>query len=273
VERTRLSIVAITLNEEGNIRRCLDSVRFADEIIVVDSGSQDNTCSIAREYTDRVLFREMHGFGDQKQFAVEQATGDWILSLDADEWVSEDLKGSLESLLSSVETPYDGYMIYRRNIFLGRPMRYCGWYRPILRLFRRGRARFNSKLVHEEVSLEGKAGLLKGDLMHEPYRDLFHHLEKIKLYAHLDAQELVSRGRRVYGFRAPVHLLLRPLWKFTEKYVLQQGFREGVHGMILSLMAAFNVFLIHANCWQIQAGLAGRNEDKIRRISRTWSRH
>ena len=176
----KLSVVVITLNEEKNITRCLDSARFADEIILVDSGSNDNTCSIAKEYTDKVIFHKMRGFGEQKQFAVEQATGDWILSLDADEWVSMELQDSLSSLLTGSDTPYDGYMIYRRNIYLGRPIRYCGWYRPILRLFRRGRGCFNNKLVHEEINVIGKTGLLKGDLMHEPYKDIFHHLEKMK---------------------------------------------------------------------------------------------
>ncbi|MBW1997080.1 MAG: glycosyltransferase family 2 protein [Deltaproteobacteria bacterium] len=257
MERSRLSAVIITLNEEENIRRCLDSIGFTDEIILVDSGSEDNTLAIAREYPARIIFREMQGFGEQKQFAVEQATGDWILSIDADEWVSEELRNSLESLLSSPETTYDGYMVYRRNIFLGRPMRHCGWYRPILRLFKRGRGRFNDKLVHEEVHLDGKAGVLKGDLMHEPYKDIFHHLEKMERYARLDAMELIKRERQVYGWQAPVHLVLRPLWKFMEKYLMQQGFRDGIHGLILSMMAAFNVFLIHANCWQLQGNLLG----------------
>jgi hypothetical protein len=252
MEHHKLSVVIITLNEEKNIRRCLDSVSFSDEIIVVDSGSNDNTCLIARDYTDKVMFHEMAGFGEQKQFAIEQATGDWILSLDADEWVSLDLRSSVKSLTASCNTPFDGYMIYRRNIYLGRPMKYCGWYRPILRLFRRGFGSFNSKLVHEEINVAGRTGLLRGDLMHEPYRDIFHQIDKMKNYARLDAQELVLRGRKVYGWQSPIHLMLRPMWKFTEKYIVQQGFREGIHGLILSCMAAFGVFLVHVSCRQLQ---------------------
>jgi glycosyltransferase involved in cell wall biosynthesis len=252
MKRRKLSVVVITLNEEENIRRCLDSARFSDEIIVVDSGSNDSTCSIARDYTDKVIFHEMDGFGEQRQFALKQATGDWILILDADEWLSQDLQDSLISLLSSGDIPCEGYTMYRRNIYLGRPMNYCGWYRPVLRLFRRGCGSFDGKLVHEEPIVSGRTGLLRGDLMHEPYRDIFHHLEKMKHYAHLDARELVRKGRQVYGLQSPIHLVLRPIWKFAEKYVVQQGFREGIHGLILSCMAAIGVFLVHACCWQLQ---------------------
>ena len=254
MERPKLSVVIITLNEEMNIRRCLDSVRFSDEIILVDSGSSDNTCLIAKEYTDKVIFHEMRGFGEQKQFAVEQSSGEWILSLDADEWISKELQHSLKSLMRSRDIFYDGYLIYRRNIYLGKPMHYCGWYRPILRLFRREQGSFNNKLVHEEIHVTGRKGLLRGDLMHEPYRDIFHQLEKMKHYAPLDAQELIRRGRTVYGWESPVHLLLRPIWKLIEKFILQQGFREGIHGLVLSCMAAIGVFLIHVTCWQLQKG-------------------
>lgn len=261
---SRLSVVIIALNEECILRRCLESVRFADEIVVVDSGSIDATCDIAREYTDKVLFHEMRGFGAQKQYAIEQATGDWILSLDADEWVSDLLHSELTSLLESDKEVrrYNGYKVYRRNIFLGRPMRYCGWYQPLLRLFRRGRARFNDKLVHEEIVVTGLTGLLSGEIMHVPYRNLLHHLQKIERYSYLDAQELVRRGRKVRGWQAPVHLILRPLWKFLEKYIWQQGIREGVHGLILSCMAAFSVFLIHAQCWQLQKAKLEIEEDR-----------
>ena len=250
----KLSVIVITKDEETNIRNCLESVKWAHEIVVVDSGSEDRTSDIAREYTDKVLFHEMRGFGAQKQYAIEQATGYWILSLDADEWVSDPLRASLKSFLESGESAhrYDGYMIYRRNIFLGRPMRYCGWYHPILRLFRRGLGQFSDKLVHEEVLVNGPTGLLYGDIMHEPYRDIFHQLQKMQYYSQLDAQELIRRGRKVYSWQAPIHLMLRPLWKFLEKYIGQQGFREGVHGLILSCMAAFGVFLMHVQCWQLQ---------------------
>jgi glycosyltransferase involved in cell wall biosynthesis len=260
--RSRLSMVVITLNEEANLPRWLDSIRFTDEIVVVDSGSEDATCDIARGYTDKVLFHEMKGFGAQKQFAIEQTTGDWIFSLDADEWVSNSLRRSIESAMESdkVNPQYDGFMIYRRNIFLGRPMRYCGWYKPILRLFRRGRGRFDEKLVHEELLVDGQIGFLNGDIMHEPYKDIFHHLVKMQNYAQLDAQELIRKGRKVHGWQAPIHLTLRPLWKFTEKLVLQQGFREGVHGLVLSSMAAFGVFLMHVQCWQLQKRILRKHQ-------------
>lgn len=258
--RKRLSVVVITLNEEANIRRCLESVPFADEIVIVDSGSSDRTCSIAGEFTNKLLFHEFQGFGSQKQYAVDHAAGDWILSLDADEWVSDTLRSSFESFLNSpqISEDFSGYMIYRRNIFFGRPMRFCGWYVPILRLFRRGCGRFNEKLVHEEIIVDGQLGFLGGDIIHDPYRDISQLLMKMQRYISLDAQGLANRGCKVYGWQSPIHLGLRPLWKFIEKYFLQQGFREGLHGLVLSCMAAFGVFLMHAECWQRQKHRAYR---------------
>lgn len=248
-----LSVVVITFNEADNIARCLDSVAFADEVVVVDSNSSDATCEIARRYTDKVIPHPFAGFGAQKQFAVEQATSDWILSLDADEWLSEPLQASLKQLLQAPsDTLADGYSIYRLSDYLGRPMRHCGWYVPILRLFKRGHGRFDAKLVHEEILLDGRADVLAGDIRHVPYRHVFHHLEKMQRYAGLDAEEVLRRGRRFDGIYAPIHMLLRPIWKFIEKYIVQQGFREGMHGLILSLMAAFGVFLIHVHAWDSQ---------------------
>jgi glycosyltransferase involved in cell wall biosynthesis len=259
----RLSVTVITLNEEKNIRRCLDSVRFADEIVIVDSGSKDTTCQVAHEYTSKVFFHSMQGFGLQKQYAVDQTTGDWILSLDADERVTPELRESLLALMEKGEdqSPYTAYTIYRRNVYLGRAMRYCGWYIPILRLFRKGCGHFNRKLVHEEILVDGPVGHLEGDIIHVPYRDIFHHLEKMCSYASLDAKQVLEKGRKVYGWRAPVHILGRPAWKFVEKYLIQQGFREGIHGLILSAMASLGVFLIYVQCWHLQRlRMNGRRE-------------
>ncbi|HAS83588.1 MAG TPA: hypothetical protein DCS43_13195 [Verrucomicrobia bacterium] len=249
-----LSVIVITLNESSNIRRCLDSVAFADQIVVVDSGSSDDTVAIAREYTPDVFHREMSGFGEQKQFALDQATEDWILSLDADEWLSPELQASLTQFLAGTAScsPHAGYRIYRRNFYLGRPMTHCGWYIPLLRLIRRGAGRFNDKRVHEEIVSDGTAGDLHGDIMHVPYRDLRHHLKKVRHYAALDADELDRKGRKVYGWQAPIHLLLRPSYKFIEKYFIRQGWREGRHGLLLSAVAAWYVFLMHAQCWRLQ---------------------
>jgi glycosyltransferase involved in cell wall biosynthesis len=244
-----LSVVIITLNEADNLERCLNSVGFADEIIVVDSGSDDATCEVAKRYTDKVVYRKFDGFGKQKQFALDMATSDWVLSLDADEWCAEDLQLSIQRVLEQAEHTVDGYHIFRLNYYLGRAMYQCGWYTPILRLFKRKYAKFNDKLVHEEVILDGVAGSLDGDILHVPYRDVLHHIEKMQRYVRLDAQEVLQKGRRFDGLHAPVHILLRPGWKFIEKYIVQRGFLEGLHGLILSILAAFGVFLIHVHAW------------------------
>lgn len=249
-----LSVIVITLDEEANLARCLESVRFADEVVVVDAGSTDRTVAIAREYTHRVFERPMQGFGAQKQFALAQATGDWVLSLDADEWVSDELRAALRRFLGSPAATgaVNGYRILLRNVYLGRPMRHCGWRRPLLRLFRRRHGRFTDTLVHERVVVDGACGHLEGEIIHVPYRDVFHHAAKISRYARLDAVELRRRGRLVSGWRAPIHLVLRPLWKFVEKLAWQGGVLDGLHGLVLSAMAAYSVFLIHARCWELE---------------------
>jgi len=250
----RLSVIIITRNEAANLERCLSSVAFADEIIVVDDHSDDDTVAIARQFTDRVFVRKLTGFGDQKQFALEQATGDWVLALDADEWLSDRLGLRIRAFLDDAQADRaaDGYHMYRLNYYLGRPMYRCGWYVPLLRLFRREAGRFDTKRVHESIRVDGALALLPGDILHVPYRDLLHHLQKIGVYARLDAFEVQQRGDRIRGVRAAAALVGRPIWKFCEKYFRQQGFREGVHGLVLSGMAAWGVFLVYAQCWYLQ---------------------
>lgn len=234
-----LSVAVVTLNEEERIRACLESVVWADEIVVVDSGSSDKTVQIAREFTDRVVFHPWAGYGTQKNFAAGQCRGDWLLSLDADERVSDALREEIPSTLAS-EPRQVGFLVPRQNFFAGRWVRHGGWYPDYqLRLFRRGRGAFRPRVVHESVEVDGPTGRLSSPLIHESYRSVGDFVTRSDRYAELAASELAAAGR---GGSA-ADLLLRPLWRFVSMYLLRAGFLDGWRGLILAVLYAHYVFL------------------------------
>jgi glycosyltransferase involved in cell wall biosynthesis len=243
-ERPGLSVVLITRNEAPRIRRCLDGVRWADEIVVVDQHSQDDTAAICREYGARVIARAMAaGFGEQKNFAIAQATCPWILSLDADEEVTPALRRAIEAAMAAPGACV-GFRMPRLTSYLGRFIRHCGWYpSPVLRLFRRGHGRFTDALVHEEIVVDGPVGDLGEDLLHRSYESLADHARKLLLYTAYDSRMLHRRGVRLAGFTALWWLALKPAAVFLRKFLLQRGFRDGWHGFVLSAMAALVVLV------------------------------
>ncbi|MGH7311966.1 MAG: glycosyltransferase family 2 protein, partial [Candidatus Rokuibacteriota bacterium] len=227
----------ITLDEEERLRPCLESVAWADEIVVVDAESHDKTTQIAREFTERVVVRPWAGFAAQKNFALEQATGDWVLSLDADEEVSPELRDEIQDLLGQPPT-FDGYAVPRKNIFWGRWVRHGGLYPDWqVRLFRRGRARFLPRAVHESVQVEGPVARLRSPLLHRSYRDVSDFLARADRYSTLAADEWLRSGRRA----RPVDLVLRPLGRFLGMYVLRLGVLDGWRGLLLATLYAYYV--------------------------------
>jgi len=238
--RPGLSVVLITRNEAARIRTCLDSVRWADEIVVVDQHSGDGTAAICRERGARVFERDMRaGFGEQKNFAIAQATQPWVLSLDADEEVTEALRREIERAMAEPGACV-GFRMPRLTSYLGRFIRHCGWYpSPVLRLVRRGHGRFTDALVHEELTVDGPVGELRADLLHRSYDTLGDHVRKLLLYTAYDARMLERRGARA----ALWGLALKPPAVFARKYVVQRGYREGWHGFVLSAMAALVVLV------------------------------
>jgi glycosyltransferase involved in cell wall biosynthesis len=245
-DRPPISVVLITRNEASRIRRCLDSVRWAEEIVVVDQHSADDTAAICRAYGARVIERPMSaGFGEQKNFAIAQASHPWILSLDADEEVTPALRQAIEAAVAE-PGPALGFRMPRLTSYLGRFIRHCGWYpSPVLRLFRRGHGRFTDALVHEEVVVDGPVGDLGEDLRHYSYDSLSDHVRKLLVYTAYDARMLRRRGARLGPLRLLWWLALKPPAVFVRKYVLQRGYREGWHGFVLSAMAAL-VVLVNA---------------------------
>jgi len=242
----RLSVVVITLNEEDRLRETLTSVAWADEIVVVDAGSEDKTVALAREFTDHVLIHPWQGFAAQKNFGIERATGDWILSLDADEYVEPALREEITAVLQAPDAR-DGYRIARRNIMWGRWIRhgrlYPDWQ---LRLFRRGRGRFVERAVHESVQVDGTTGRLAAPLLHHSYRDVSDFLRRADRYSTLAAEEWTRAGR---PFRA-TRLVTAPLGRFLSMYVVHRGFLDGWRGFLLAVLYAYYVFIRSAKIWE-----------------------
>ncbi len=249
-----LSVVLITRNEAARIRRCLDSVRWAGELVVVDQHSTDGTPAICAGYGARVFSREMVlGFGEQKNFALSQATRPWVLSLDADEVVTPALRRAIEAAIAD---PGDvvGFRMPRLTSYLGRFIYHCGWYpSPVLRLVRRGCGRFTDALAHEEFVADGPIGDLREDLLHYSYDTFGDHLRKLDLYTSYDSRMLARRGVRVTAVSAWRFFLAKPLLVFLRKYVWQRGFLEGTHGLILCAMAAFVVLVNYVKLWEAEA--------------------
>lgn len=245
--RPRLSVVVITFDEEDRLRACLESVAWADEIVVVDSESHDKTVQIAREFTDRVLVRPWPGFAPQKNFAVAQATGDWILSLDADEEVPPELRDEIHDVIAQPDA-LDGYALRRRNVFLSQWIRHGGLYPDWqMRLFRRGRGRFADRDVHESIDVDGAIGRLTNDLIHRSYRDVADFFDRANRYSTLAAREMIRTGRRARARE----IILRPLGRFVSMYIARRGFLDGRKGLLLAALYAYYVFMRTAKVWEV----------------------
>jgi glycosyltransferase involved in cell wall biosynthesis len=228
-----VSAILITRNEEGNVRDCLASLAFAEEIVVVDSGSTDRTEEICRsDPRVRWFSEEWKGFGPQKNSALDKATASWVFSIDADERVTGELAREIAGLDPS-SLPVDGFRVPRRSHFGGTWVRHGGWYPDYtIRLWRKGRGRFVDRSVHEVVRIEGPVGTLRGDLLHYTYRDTADFLERMERYAALGAREMRREGRRA----TPFDLVFRPPFTFLNMYVLKRGFLDGALGFRLALL-------------------------------------
>jgi glycosyltransferase involved in cell wall biosynthesis len=242
--------VVITRNEEERLPSCLGSLTWADEIVVVDAESTDRTVEVAREFTDRVVVRPWPGFAAQKNFAAAQARGDWVLSVDADEEVSDELREEIRRLLAGAPAAA-GYAVPRRNMFWGRWIRHGGLYPDWqVRLFRRGRGRFVERSVHESVEVTGEVRRLGGPLIHRSYEDVAQFLERADRYSTLASGDLARAGARV----GPAALVFRPVGRFLGMYVLRGGFLDGVPGFLLAGLYAYYVFIRSAKVWENTRG-------------------
>jgi glycosyltransferase involved in cell wall biosynthesis len=248
-----LSVAMITMNEEVNLPRTLDSVRFADEIIIVDSHSTDRTLEIARSYNARVFVESFKGHGGQKNSAIDKCTSDWILLLDADEVLSETLQQSIRTLLTG-SPPFSAYWLNRSNQIFGRFMRHGGFYPDRkLRLFRRGAARMtNEASPHSTPHHDGPTGRLHGDLLHYAYPTLPLYLEHMGRYSHEMARLAVSRGKTSRSLFAFIwNVVLNPVATFLYNYIFRLGFLDGREGLLLHLYHSVYVSWKYAKAWEL----------------------
>jgi glycosyltransferase involved in cell wall biosynthesis len=243
-----VTVITITLDEEHNIAECLESVRWADQIVVVDSGSKDRTVDLAKRFTHDVFSIEWEGYGHARNIALDHASGDWIFWLDADERVPVALGKEIRELVHRDEPGYSGYEVARRAYFLGKWIKHCGWYPSrVVRLFRKGRGRFNETRVHERLELEGNIGRLQHDLLHYTDLSLQQYLSKFNKYTSLAAEEMAANGKK---FRL-WDLLTRPPFIFMKMYFLRLGLLDGIHGFILSVLSSAYVFSKYAKLWEV----------------------
>lgn len=241
-----LTVIIPTLNEEKDLRRCLESVTWADDIFVVDSFSTDRTLEIAREFTNHIVQHEYVNSATQKNWAMGHVVTDWVMVLDADEWVSPRLKARIQDILSR-GTPHNGFYIRRMTYFFGRLIKHCGWHKDyLIRLWRNGTGRYEDLQVHADVLVEGSVGKLDDYILHETYADFDDLLEKFGRYTTWSSLDLHAQKRKA-GW---VNLTLRPMWRFVRMYVLRRGFLDGKHGLILCTIAACNVFFKYAKLWE-----------------------
>ena len=248
VNTINISAVIITLNEAKNIRQCLESVGFCADIVVVDSGSEDDTCRLAQDLGARVIHQPWLGYGPQKSFAVEQAKYDWVLCIDADEVVSPELQDSIAHLSWS-DDQVAGYMLPRRNHFLGRPLHYGEGYPDLsLRLFNRQHGQWSQDRVHEGVELNGETRRLSGDLLHFSQETLSQYLTKQNHYTNLQAEALFARGKRCHASRC----FTAPLIRFIKFYIIRRGFLDGAPGFIHIVIGCINTFSKYAKLLELQ---------------------
>jgi glycosyltransferase involved in cell wall biosynthesis len=241
-KKTKITVTLITLNSEKTLKSVLEAVSWADEIVLVDSGSTDKTLEIARQFQAKIVFRAFDGYGSQKNFATEQASNDWILSLDDDEILTPELQQEIQNL-NLQNTDYQGFKIPRSLIFLGKLLRFSGEYKRLtLRLFNRKHGNWNAEYVHESVAVNGKIGTLKQQILHDSYRDLTDYFNKFNTYTSLGAQTLAERGKTA----SPFKIIVRFPTTFLKIYLLKGSCLDGYAGFLWALFTAMNPVVKYA---------------------------
>jgi glycosyltransferase involved in cell wall biosynthesis len=247
IKEIKISALVIAKNEEKNIEDCLKSVSWCDEIILVDSKSTDRTVDIAKKYTDKIIVHDWQGYAFARELSLQNALGNWIISLDADERVSPELKNEIDQLLSQ-ENLKNGYFIPRRNYFLDKVIKTCFWYPDYqMRLFKKESASVSQREVHEGFIVQGEHGKLKNDLIHFTHQDLYSTFEKINKYSTLEITEFINAK--------PVRkrdLIIHPVAAFLNHFISRKGYKDGMHGMMVSIVHAMTNMMRYMKLWEKQ---------------------
>lgn len=269
--RNRVSVIITTYNEDVNIAECIESVLWADEILVVDSFSSDRTVEIAETYPVRLMQRQYFGSAAQKNWSLDRVEHNWVLILDADERVTEHLASEILQLLAE-EPKALGYYLRRRNIVFDREIKHSGWSTDkVIRLFHRSHGRYPNRRVHADLDIPGNVPVLKHALMHYTYRSLGQYIEKLMNYAEWGAAQAFREGRSA-GF---IELGIRPLYRFIRTYILQLGVLDGLHGLVVCGLQAYGTFLKYVMLWDYrvrerrgeEVGLPAFDDDE-----KTWEK-
>lgn len=243
-----ISALLICYNEEKIIRRCLESIKWIDEIVVVDAYSTDETLKICKQYTDKIYEKKWEGFSRQKIFGLTKCNGDWIFSIDADEICTEELKNEIISKTKENNTSFDGFLIPRKNFFRKKQLKFGGSYPDYqLRLFRKSKATLNDRLVHESFTVKGKISKLNNPLEHYPYRSFKQYIDKINSYTTLSAEEKYTKGKKTNLFL----IIFKPLFEFKKNYFLQLGFLDGFAGFYKALFHYITKLLTEIKLWEL----------------------
>ncbi len=247
----KLTVIIPTFNESHNIEDVLKSVDFADEIMVVDSYSTDNTVELAKKHTDFIIQREYEYSASQKNWAIPQAAHDWILLVDADERVTPELKSEIIEILKNPSiNKKDGYWIPRTSQFMGKDVRFGGWNDKVIRLFKK-ECRYEDKQVHAEIIDNGNVGVLKSKLYHNTYITMDKHIEKLNRYATLQANDYNDKT----GTLTPFHFIVKPCFRFFKHYIIQGGFRDGAVGLVIAYNHSYSVFMRYVKIWLLRKNL------------------
>lgn len=243
----KLSVVIIAGNEEKNIKDCLESVKWADEIVVIDSESMDRTREIAGNYTKKIFVKKWEGFAEQRKFSIEKASYNWVLSIDADERVSPELKIEIKEVLKD-NNRKSGYRIPFENFFLNKLIKSCGWYPDYhMRLFDKNATAFTNRKVHEAFEVKGETGYLTSHIIHYTHQSINETIKKINEYSYLQALEKKD-GKKVKA----INLILNPIAAFLNHFISRKGFKDGVHGLMVSLIHALTNLLTYMKTWELQ---------------------
>lgn len=244
----KISASIIVFNEEENIAELCETISWCDEIVIVDSSSTDKTVEIAEKYTDKIFQREFKGYKDKHEFADSKTTGDWIFWIDADERVTPELRESIENLkkLNEADLP-DGFWIARKTWYLGRWIKHSGWYPDYqMRLYRKSASYWDGVSPHETARVKGQTEKLKGEFLHYTKKNLSEHHHVLDRYSGLAAEYMFNNSKKVGAFI----LFFNPISAFLRHYIIKQGFRDGVPGLIIAMFTAYSVFLKYAKVWE-----------------------